>query len=82
MLTTYDNPYSPFDQFSEWMLFDVQMGYNSCERIGRIVKLEDDMSDVEKEKAMQDAIDEIIKYDDAGIFVRATVDNPIPGLKS
>lgn len=82
MLTTYDNPYSPFDQFNEWMLFDIQMGYNSCERLGRIIKLEDDMSDVEKEKAMQDAIDEIIKYDDAGIFVRATVDNPIPGLKS
>jgi hypothetical protein len=82
MLTTYDNPYSPFDQFNEWLLFDIQMGYNSCDRLGRIVKLEDDMSDVEKEKAMQDAIDEIIKYDDAGIFVRATVDNPIPGLKS
>ena len=82
MLTTYDNPYSPFDQFNEWLLFDIQMGYNSCEKLGRIVKLEDDMSDVEKEKAMQDAIDEIIKYDDAGIFVRATVDNPIPGLKS
>lgn len=82
MLTTYDNPYSPFDQFNEWMLFDIQMGYNSCERLGRIIKLEDDMSDVERERAMQDAIDEIIKYDDAGIFVRATVDNPIPGLKS
>ena len=82
MLTTIDNPYSPFDQFNEWMLFDIQMGYNSCERLGRIIKLEDDMSDVEKERAMQDAIDEIIKYDDAGIFARATVDNPIPGLKS
>ena len=82
MLTTYDNPYSPFDQFNEWLLFDIQMGYNSCDRLGRIVKLEDDMSDVEKEKAMQDAIDENIKYDDAGIFVRATVDNPIPRLKS
>lgn len=82
MLTTYDNPYSPFDQFNEWMLFDIQMGYNSCERLGRIIKLEDDMSDVEKEKAMQDAIDEIIKYDDAGIYVRATVDNPVPGVKS
>lgn len=82
MLTTFDNPYSPFDQFNEWMLFDIQMGYNSCERLGRIIKLEDDMSDMEREKAMQDAIDEIIKYDDAGIFVRATVDNPIPGLRS
>lgn len=82
MLTTYDNPYSPFDQFNDWLLFDIQMGYNSCDRLGRIVKLEDDMSDVEREKAMQAAIDEIIKYDDAGIFVRATVDNPVPGFKS
>ena len=82
MLTTFDNPYSPFDQFDDWLLFDTQMGYNSCGILGRIIKLEDDMSDVEKERAMQAAIDEIIKHDDTGIFVRATVDNPIPGLKS
>ena len=78
MLTTYDNPYSPFDQFNDWLLFDIQMGYNSCDRLGRIVKLEDDMSDVEREKAMQAAIDEIIKYDDAGIFVRATENSTYP----
>lgn len=27
-LTTFDNPYNPFEQFSDWFLFDVEKGYN------------------------------------------------------
>lgn len=29
-LTTFDNPYNPFEQFSDWFLFDVEKGYNTC----------------------------------------------------
>ena len=29
-LTTFDNPYDPFEQFALWMLFDNQNGYNTC----------------------------------------------------
>ena len=82
MLTTIDNPYSPFDQFEDWLMFDIQKGYNSCERLGRIVKLEDDMSEVEKKKAVDQAIDDIILHDPLGVYVRATEENPVPGLKS
>ena len=66
MLTTKDNPYSPFDQFDLWRMYDNEMGYQTCERLAKILEplIEDDMSDVEKEKAMDQAIDEIIKYDD------------------
>ena len=78
MLTTKDNPYSPFDQFDLWQMYDIEMGYQTCERLGKVIQLEDDMSDPEKEEAMDRAIDEIIKHDPLGIFVRATESSTYP----
>ena len=80
MLTTYDNPYSPFDQFDLWQMYDIEMGYQTCERLGKILKplLRDDMSDKEKEDAMDLAIDEIVKHDPLGIFVRANENSTYP----
>ena len=78
MLTTKDNPYSPFDQFHLWWLYDIEMGYNSCRLLGRIIQLESGMSDKEREEAYDRAVDEIIKHDDLGIYVRATENSTFP----
>lgn len=78
MLTTKDNPYSPFDQFDLWQMYDIEKGYQTCERLGKIIQIEEDMSDQEKEEAMDRAIDEIVKYDPLGIFVRATEHSTYP----
>jgi hypothetical protein len=78
MLTTYDNPYSPFDQFDLWQMYDNEMGYQTCERLGKIIQLEEDMSDQEKEEAMDRAIDEIIMHDPLGIYCRATENSTYP----
>lgn len=37
-LTTIDNPYDPFDQFTEWMLYDEEKGYHSTSYLGRIAR--------------------------------------------
>ena len=50
MLTTNDNPYSPFDEFTLWLLFDKQKGYDTCEYLARIVQLSDDLSEKEVEE--------------------------------
>lgn len=63
MLTTFDNPFDPFVNFSEWFLFDVENGYNSCSYLARIAQLSDEMSEKEKNIEIERAIDEIIKYD-------------------
>ena len=63
MLTTFDNPFDPFVNFSEWLLFDVENGYNSCSYLARIAQLSDEMSEKEKSIEIERAIDEIIMYD-------------------
>ena len=68
MLTTIDNPFDPFEQFTSWFLFDVEKGYNTCGYLARIVKLSDDMSQKEQEDEIERAIDEIIKYDFLNIY--------------
>ena len=68
MLTTFDNPFDPFEQFSSWFLFDVEKGYNTCSYLGRIAKFSDEMTTKEEDEEVERAIDEIIKYDFMNIY--------------
>ena len=78
MLTTFDNPFDPFEQFSSWFLFDVEKGYNTCSYLGRITNFSDDMSTKEENEEVERAIDEIIKYDFMNIYkkVKKEVEDP------
>ena len=68
MLTTIDNPYDPFEEFTLWMLFDNEKGYNSSGRLMRIANITDEMSQVEINQEVERAIDEIIFYDPLNIY--------------
>ena len=68
MLTTFDNPYNPFDEFTLWLMFDKEKGYNTCEHLARIIQLSDDLSEKEIDEETERAIDEIIKYDPLNIY--------------
>ena len=68
-LTTVDNPYDPFEQFTSWFLFDVEeKGYHSTSYLGRIARTSDELSDEENNLEVERAIDEIIKYDFRNIY--------------
>ena len=67
-LTTFDNPFDPFEQFTLWFLFDVEKGYNSCSYLARIARISDQFSDEENEREIERAIDEIIQYDFLNIY--------------
>jgi hypothetical protein len=68
MLTTFDNPFDPFEEFTSWFLFDIEKGYGTCDYIGRIVNLKDDMSQIEIDAEYERAIDEIIINDFLNIY--------------
>lgn len=70
MLTTVDNPYSPFDNFKSWFLFDVQKGYNSCSYLARIAKTSEIMSEQENDEEIERAIDEIIEKDFLNLYIK------------
>ena len=72
MLTTFDNPFDPFDQFTSWFLFDKEKGHNTCEYLARIANLSDDMSQEEIDIETERAIDSIIKYDVTNTFKKVT----------
>lgn len=67
-LTTFDNPFNPFEQFASWFLFDVEKGYNTCGYLGRIARTSDELSEEENDLEVERAIDEIIKYDFMNIY--------------
>lgn len=75
MLTTVDNPYSPFDNFSEWLQFDNLHDYGTCEYLARFCFTSDTLSDSENDEVIEQAIDDIIKYDPRKIYKKVYEDD-------
>lgn len=60
-LTTEDNPFNPFTQWSEWLFFDISKGYNTCERIASRTSVTTQLPPDVAEKDIEDSIDELIE---------------------
>lgn len=71
-LTTFDNPFNPFSDFTQWFLYDEKKGYHSTAYLGRIARTSDQLSEEENDKETERAINEIIKYDELGIYKKIT----------
>ena len=67
-ITTFDNPFDPFDNFDSWLMFDMDKGYNSCGLLDRFAKTSDALSEEENNEEIERAIDEIILYDPLNIY--------------
>ena len=62
-VTTFDNPYDPFEQFALWDLYDKEHGYNSNQKVARLLEDSDDMTENERLQAYERAIDLLIEID-------------------
>lgn len=62
-LTTIDNPYDPFIQYRDWLLFDEEAGYCSNQYLARIARISSALSENEINEEIERAIDEIISLD-------------------
>lgn len=69
-LTTIDNPYDPFEEFTSWLLFDKEKGHDCCELLARFAHTSEQLTDEENDDEVERAIDEIIKYDPENIYLK------------
>ena len=72
MLTTYDNPWDPFTEWAPWYSFDEAHGYATSGLLARIVVSSTDLPENLQQEAIDAAIDEILKEDVLGIYLKVT----------
>ena len=77
MLSTVDNPYNPFDHWDEWLLYDTQHNHNTCGLLARVAINSDELSETDQEVANEFAIDEVLREDARGIYIRVTPETVI-----
>lgn len=71
-ITTFDNPYNPFDNFTQWDLFDKEKGYYSNQKVARLVNFTDDMTEQEMLAENERAIDRLVALDVTNTFQKVT----------
>ena len=79
MLTTVDNPFNPFTEFSDWLAFDMEKGYQTCEFLAAFSVASNELSTEDQEDAIDEAIDWVIRLNPRGVFKKvAAPSDPIP----
>lgn len=79
MLTTIDNPFSPFTQWDEWVRYDEDKKYFTCAYLARIAKTSDELTDSDYEQAIENAINEIISLNINGLYAKIYENDASPG---
>lgn len=72
MITTTDNPWDPFTQFDEWFVWDTTTGYHTAAFLARILVTSDDLSEADQNFAIEQAIDEIVRENVLGIYIKVS----------
>ena len=69
-VTTIDNPFNPFDDFTSWLMFDTEKGYYSSSKLARLTNLKDDMTEKEESEEIERAVDRLIEIDPLDIYIK------------
>ena len=73
-LTTFDNPYSPYEQFEEWYRYDTDHGYNSSGLLMRLAETSSQFTDNENAYEIEKAIDRIVAADPQNIYKKLKIE--------
>ena len=76
MLTTVDNPYDPFDNFTEWYEYDTRAGHHSTAFLARLTFTSDQLSEEQQQLDTEKAIDEIVFENVSGVHRKVTREIP------
>ena len=69
-ITTIDNPFNPLDDFTSWLMFDIEKGYYTCSKIARLTNLTDEMTDKEEIEEIERAINRLIEIDPLDLYIK------------
>lgn len=69
-ITTIDNPYDYFDDFTNWLMFDTEKGYYTCNKLARLSDDTFGLSSVEENRENERAIDRLIELDPLDIYIK------------
>jgi hypothetical protein len=69
MLTTVDNPWNPFLNYDEWYAYDNAKGYGTPSLLARIANVSLDLSDLDFQFAIRQAMEEIVQQNVSGMHV-------------
>ena len=74
MLTTYDNPFDPFEDFDRWWKEDLLLGHDCCGLLAKTAMVRKVASDEDNDREVLRAIDEIVKFEPT-IYKKVTKEN-------
>lgn len=69
-ITTIDNPFDPFEDYVSWFLFDIEKGYYTSSKVGRLVRSTDNMTEKEEFEEIERVIDRLIEIDPLNIYIK------------
>ena len=74
-ISTIDNPYDPFEDFTSWFMFDIEKGYYTSSKLARLSKTTDDMTELEELEENERVIDRLIEIDPLDIYIKIVKEN-------
>lgn len=68
--TTIDNPFNPFDDFTSWFQYDIEKGYYTSSKLGRLTNLSNEMTEKEENEEVERGVDRLIELDPLDIYIK------------
>lgn len=70
LLSTSDNPWNPWVDFTEWNAYDMQAGHHTLAYLARVVVSSDEISEADQDVAYEDAIEEIFRLNINDLYIK------------